>query len=52
MEEFIARLLDLQDLDRRIDRLKADGESIPGEIAIHRRDIEGHRSRSGPPKSS
>lgn len=45
MEEFIARLLDLQDLDRRIDRLKADGESIPGEIAIHRRDIEGHRSR-------
>ncbi len=45
MEEFIARLLDLQDLDRRIDRLKADAESIPGEIAIHRRDIQGHRSR-------
>lgn len=45
MEEYIARLLDLQDLDRRIDRLKAEIDSIPAEIAIHRKDMEGHRSR-------
>lgn len=45
MEEFIARLLDLQELDRRIDRLKADIGSIPAEIAIHKRDIQGHCSK-------
>lgn len=45
MEDYIARLLDLQDLDRRIDRLRADIASIPAEIAIHRKDMDGHRSR-------
>jgi len=45
MEEYIARLLDLQDLDRRSDRLKADLESIPAEIAVHRKEMEGHRTR-------
>ncbi|MCD4709057.1 MAG: hypothetical protein K8S62_15115 [Candidatus Sabulitectum sp.] len=45
MEEFIARLLDLQDCDRDIDRLKADLESIPQEIKIHRKDTEGHEAR-------
>jgi len=42
MEEFIARLLDLQDIDRKIDRLKADLESIPREISIHKSDMQGH----------
>ena len=42
MEEFIARLLDLQDIDRRIDRLNADLESIPQEISIHKNDMQGH----------
>jgi len=45
MEEFIARLLDLQDLDRKIDRLQADIESIPAELSIHRKDMNGHMSR-------
>lgn len=42
MEEFIARLLDLQDIDRKIDRLNADLESIPLEISIHKNDMQGH----------
>jgi predicted nucleic acid-binding Zn-ribbon protein len=45
MEEFIARLLDLQDCDRDIDRLKADLESIPREMKIHRNDTQGHEDR-------
>jgi predicted nucleic acid-binding Zn-ribbon protein len=45
MEEFIARLLDLQDCDRDIDRLKADLESIPREIKIHKKDTKGHETR-------
>ena len=45
MEEFIARLLDLQDCDRDIERLKDDLESIPREIKIHRKDSEGHREK-------
>jgi uncharacterized protein len=45
MEEYIARLIDLQDLDRRLDRLRADIESIPAEISIHRKDMETHRSK-------
>ncbi|MCK5133143.1 MAG: hypothetical protein KAR40_13455 [Candidatus Sabulitectum sp.] len=45
MEEFIARLLDLQDCDRDIDRLKSDLESIPQEMKIHRKDIDGHEAR-------
>jgi len=45
MEDYIAKLLDLQDLDRRLDRLKADLESIPAEIAIHKKEMEGHRSK-------
>jgi predicted nucleic acid-binding Zn-ribbon protein len=45
MEEFIARLLDLQDCDRDIDRLKADLESIPREMKIHRNDTQGHEAR-------
>lgn len=45
MEEYIARLLDLQDLDRRLDRLSRDIESIPAEIAIHRKDMEAHRAK-------
>jgi len=45
MEDYIARLLDLQDLDRRSDRLKADLDSIPAEIAIHKKEMEGHRAK-------
>ena len=45
MEEFIARLLDLQDCDRDIDRLKADLKSIPQERKIHRMDTEGHEAK-------
>ncbi len=45
MEEFIARLLDLQECDREIDRLKADLESIPREMKIHRKDTEGHEAK-------
>lgn len=45
MEEFIARLLDLQDCDRDIDRLKADLESIPQEMKIHRKDSQGHETK-------
>ncbi len=45
MEEFIARLLDLQDCDRDIDRLKADLKSIPEERKIHRMDTEGHEAK-------
>ena len=45
MEEFIARLLDLQDCDRDIDRLKADLKSIPKERKIHRMDTEGHEAK-------
>ncbi|HPF31876.1 MAG TPA: hypothetical protein PK907_02560 [Candidatus Sabulitectum sp.] len=45
MEDNIARLLELQDIDRELDRLKADIASIPGEISIHKREIEGHDER-------
>lgn len=45
MEEHIAQLLDLQELDRTMDRLRADIESIPAEIEIHRKEMENHRSR-------
>ncbi len=45
MEEFVAQLLDLQDCDRSIDRLKADLESIPREVKIHRKDTEGHEAK-------
>lgn len=45
MEEFIARLLDLQDCDRSIDRLKADLESIPHEMKIHRKNTEDHEAK-------
>lgn len=45
MEEFIARLLDLQDLDRKIDRLKADVDSIPSEMEIHRKETESHQAK-------
>jgi len=45
MEEFIARLLDLQDIDRRIDRFRADLGSIPRELEIHRKDMSGHEAR-------
>jgi len=45
MEEFIARLLDLQDCDRDIDRLRADLRSIPAEMKIHRKDTEGHEAK-------
>ncbi|MCK5786584.1 MAG: hypothetical protein KAH54_08510 [Candidatus Sabulitectum sp.] len=45
MEEFIARLLDLQDCDRGIDRLRADLESIPRELKIHRMDTQGHEAK-------
>lgn len=47
MEEFIARLLDLQDCDRNVSRLKADLESIPQELKIHRKDTEGHEEKFG-----
>lgn len=52
MEEFIARLLDLQELDKRIDRLKADLESIPGELRIHLKERKAHQSRYEEQKSS
>ena len=45
MEEFIARLLDLQDCDRDVSRSKADLESIPQEMKIHRKDTEGHEEK-------
>ncbi len=45
MEEFIARLLDLQDCDRNIDRLRADLKSIPLEIKIHMKDTESHEEK-------
>jgi len=45
MEEFIARLLDLQDLDRKIDRLKADVDSIPAEMGIHSKETEAHQAK-------
>ncbi|PIE52406.1 hypothetical protein CSA37_06350 [Candidatus Fermentibacteria bacterium] len=45
MEEFIAKLLDLQDIDRKIDRLRSDIDSIPGEIEIHRKDTLAHTEK-------
>jgi predicted nucleic acid-binding Zn-ribbon protein len=45
MEEFLARLLDLQDLDRRIDRLRTELESIPREMEVHRKDMGAHEAR-------
>jgi predicted nucleic acid-binding Zn-ribbon protein len=45
MEEFIARLLDLQDIDRSIDRLKADMVSIPAEVEIHRKDMNDQKEK-------
>lgn len=45
MEERIEKLLTLQDIDRRLDRTRADLESIPREMRIHQKEIEEHRLR-------
>jgi hypothetical protein len=45
MEERILKLMFLQDIDRRLDRARADLESIPREIGIHSREMEEHTCR-------
>ncbi len=45
MDVPIQKLLILQDIDRRLDRTRADLDSIPGEMQIHRKEMEEHRQR-------
>lgn len=44
MEERIAKLMDLQNLDRKLDRTRADLDSIPGEMMIHRKEMDAHEN--------
>ncbi len=43
MDRDVERLLSLQDIDMRIDRLREEMEEIPRERRIHEREIEGFR---------